>query len=49
MKGWLNYWIEHLEKCYDNHSVDLDHKDCLEIANMLRDFKDKGGYDEYGF
>ena len=28
-------WINHLKKCYNQHYVELDHKDCLEIAELL--------------
>ena len=28
-------WIKYLKKCYEEQSVEIDYKNCLEIAYML--------------
>jgi len=35
MQYSIKDWINHLKKCYDGHKVELDHKDCLELAEIL--------------
>lgn len=38
--GWtLDMWVKHLTKCYNEHYADLDHKDCLELAELLTELK----------
>lgn len=37
----LHYWIEELSSMYNHHNVELDHKDCKEIMDLLIEFKNK--------
>ena len=36
----IDYWIRDLEKQYDQHYCTLDHKDCYELAQILREFRE---------
>lgn len=44
----IDYYIKDLEKQYDQHYCNLDHKDCYELAQILREVRDSRDKDKDG-